>query len=334
MKSVKTLVAIVACFVFVLGVNIDLTTAKDITIKYAAQQAIDHPILAFPKKLAEILEKKTNGSVKLRIYPGNTLAGYAIEPIRNGISDMQELVPGMGKDLVPWFQILDVPYFVMGREHFYKVADPRGPVITEANKALASGNLTIVGMFNYGTRVLTAKKPVYSPVDLNGVKIRVVPTKIWIETWKAFGASPIPMPTTEIQPGLLTGAIDGQENSWHEIPGKALWDVQKYVMETDHLMTLSVLWFNLKTWESMSPEQQEALRDAVSESRNWYEEDFTESKMREYRKLVVEKGMTIIGPKEGLKKDEFIARGRNVLNMFAKEWGEWPARIEAMGKSK
>jgi TRAP-type C4-dicarboxylate transport system substrate-binding protein len=334
MKSVKTLVPILACIAFVLGVNIDLTTAKDITIKYAAQQPIDHPVCAFPKKLAEIIEKKTNGSVKVRIYPGNTLAGYSLDPIRSGISDMQELVSGMGRDLVPWIQILEIPYFVTARDHFYKVADPRGPVVTEANKVLANHNLTIVGFFNYGTRVLTMNKPVYSPIDLNGAKVRVVPTKIWIESWKAFGASPVPMPATEIQPALLTGAIDGQENSWHEIPGRALWDVQKYVMETDHLMTLSALWMNLKTWESMNPEQKEALQDAVSESRRWYEEDFTESKMREYRKLVVEKGMKIIGTKEGLKKNEFTARGKIVLGMFEKDWGEWPAKIEAMGKVK
>lgn len=332
MNSNKFAITILVCFVAVLCIGVQMPAAKDITIKYAAQQPIDHPILAYPKRLAEVLEKKTNGSVKLRIYPGNTLAGYSLDPIRSGISDLQELVPGMGRDLVPWIQILEIPYLVIAKEHFYKVADPRGPVFTEANKVLAKNNLIIVGMFNYGTRVLTTNKPIYSPADLSGLKIRVVPTKIWIETWKTFGASPVPMPFTEVPPALLTGALDGQENSWHEIPGVKLWDVQKYVIETNHVNTSSTLWMNLKTWESMSPDQQEALRDAVVETGRWYTEDFSAGRLEGYRKIIPEKGMKIIGTAEGLKREEFMARGKEVLKAFEKDWGEWPAKIEAMGK--
>jgi TRAP-type C4-dicarboxylate transport system substrate-binding protein len=332
MKKIAIISLLTAVFTVFLGVSFNALLAETITLKYAAQQPTDHPVCAFPHKLSEIIEKKSKGSVKIKLYPDKLLAGYSLDPIQSGISDIQELVPGMGRDLVPWIQVMEVPYFITTVNHFYKVADPRGPVVTEANKALEKHNLIIVGFFNYGTRVLTMNRPIYSPSDLNEAKVRVVPTKVWIESWKSFGATPIPMPATEMPTALLTGAIDGQENSWHEIPGKALWDVQKYIMETDHLMTISALWVNLKKWNSMNKEQQEALRDSVSEARVWYQEEFTENKMREYRKLVVDKGMTIIGPNEGLKREEFAERGKAVLERFENQWGKWPEVIAGMAE--
>jgi tripartite ATP-independent transporter DctP family solute receptor len=303
---------------------------KNFVLKYSDTVAIDKPQCIFAKKLAEIVEEKTDGTVKIEVYPSGTLAGYSLEPVQAGIADMNQVTAGVASPLVKWIGVLDAPYLVQPGEHFHKVTDSRGEYVTKANEELAEHNLVLLGFYNYGTRDLTAKKPIRSLSDLKGHKMRVVPTVVFRRTWETFGASTTPMPSSEMVTAILTGVVDGQENSWHDIVGFSLWDVQDYIMETHHLATAAGVWMNKDKFDSLSERQQNALIDGMNEASRWFTYTYTVEKMEEYKDLVTSKGMTVIGPEEGLKIEEFQEKAKEVYDIFRDDWGEWIDKINSM----
>jgi TRAP-type C4-dicarboxylate transport system substrate-binding protein len=313
---------------FAAGINATGSTV----IKFSEIASKGQPQIIFADHFANLVAEKSSGSVEVKVFPDKILAGYSLDPIQSGIADMSAMVPGIGKDLVPWLSVLEAPYLIRTKNHFRKLADPNGVLLKQVNKELKKHNLIILTFYNFGTRDLTFKKAVYSPSDIAGAKIRVVPTPVWIATWKAIGATPIPMPSSEMVTAMLTGAVDGQENSWHDIAGKSLWDVQNAIMRTQHLMTFNALWMNLKSWNSMNKEQQDAFLAAAVEASTWYDNVFSEQKMPEYKKLFIEKGMKIIGPEDGLKVEEFRNKTKKVYKEFESDWQDWPKKIEKMAE--
>jgi TRAP-type C4-dicarboxylate transport system substrate-binding protein len=138
------------------------------------------------------------------------------------------------------------------------------------------------------------------------------------------------MPSSEMVTALLTGVVEGQENSWHDIVGFSLWDVQKFIMQTNHLATAAGSWINRKKFDSMSKKQQDALVDGMNEASQWFSYTYTVEKMKEYQDLVTGKGMKVIGPKDGLKIEEFKERAKQVYDIFKDDWSVWVPKINAM----
>lgn len=305
-------------------------SVENFVFSYSDTAADGKPQIVFAEKFAELVAEKTDGSVQIEVYPGGTLAGYSLEPVQTGIADMVQVTAGVAAPLVRWVSVLDAPYLIETGEHFHTVTDARGELVTAANEELADDNLVLLGFYNYGTRDLTAEEPIYTLDDLNGLKMRVVPSVAFRVTWETFGAAATPMPSSEMVTAMLTGVVDAQENSWHDIVGFALWDVQGYIMRTNHLATAAGIWMNRNRFESMSESQQEAVRDAINEASEWFSYEYTVEKLSEYTEIIEGNGMEIIGPEDGLDIAAFRERARDVYVYFQEDWGEWVDRIESM----
>jgi TRAP-type C4-dicarboxylate transport system substrate-binding protein len=170
----------------------------------------------------------------------------------------------------------------------------------------------------FGPRELTTKAtPAQTPAQLKGLKIRVMEAPIYLATWKALGASPVPMAWPEVFTGLQQGTIDAQENPYELIVSNSLFEVQKYVIATDHVRPFRFLLMNDAAFNLMSKDQQKIFTDTWQEIGKEIENEYL-SKEQAYIDLLKSKGMIFIRP--DLKA--YRAATQNVWKGFMpKVWG-------------
>ena len=124
------------------------------------------------------------------------------------------------------------------------------------------------GYWDLGFRNVTnSKHPVNKPEDLQGLKIRVIPNPVFLETFKAFNANPVPLSFSELYSALETKAVDGQENPFAVILSNKFYEVQKYVSATNHVYAANIVLVSKKFWDQLTPEEQKWMNEAADESR-------------------------------------------------------------------
>ncbi len=177
-------------------------------------------------------------------------------------------------------------------------------MIEECNQI---SGMTIFGLnYSVDARQLTCNFPVYSPSDLNGQKIRCITNPVYTMCIQGMGGTPVPIDWTETIAALTTGTVVGQENPYSTLSSYQMWDCQKYVMETNHLFDFNVSYICTDTWNSLSEEDQQVLRDA-SAAQQAYMNEVLSTKKEEYKQELTDNGMTIITAEDGLDVEAFKA---------------------------
>lgn len=274
--------------------------------------------------LAEAIAKYSNGQIKTTVYPASQLGKLQelAEAVSTGsIALSHNTAAGIGSLYEP-FAALDTPYLYRDVDHLMKVVDVNSPVMKKLNDGLikAAGVRVLYGYY-FGTRQLTAKKAVYQPSDLAGVKIRAIPFPIYTTAVEGLGAVPVPVDWSEVPTALATGVVSGQENPANVVLSSKLYEAQSHMMLTGHVMNAQLIVINEKTWQSLSPALQAAVSKAAEEVRARATAMVRTSEADEIAKLKALK-MTVIGPAEGLKLDAFKASvGKLVHERFDAKYG-------------
>ena len=216
-------------------------------------------------KFAEIVDQKSNGTIKLQVFPSSQLGNDRdmIEGMRLGSVDFA-LVAGVLSNFEPRMGLLEIPYIFRDAEHMRKVLN--GPVGAELSAALLKSGIRVLGWWERGPRQLTANKEVKGLADIKGMKIRVPEIPVSVDSWREFGANPTPMAFGEVYTGLQQKVIDAQENPLAIISNAKLNEVQKYLMKTDHIYGYVALAMSEKNYQKLSPEQQKAVMEAAKEA--------------------------------------------------------------------
>jgi len=303
---------------------------EQITLNYSDTAGPAEAQIAFAKSFAEYADDLSNDSIKIVVHPGGTLAGYSLEPVRAGIADITQVSPTLAANVLPWISLLEAPYLIESDAHFDNVTARDSAVVKEINEKMLSDNIKLLGFFNFGVRDLTMKEPVFSPEELSGKRMRVIPSPLWSDMWKNFGAVPVPMPSTETVSAILTNVIEGQENQWHDIIGKGIYDVNKYLMKTEHVVTFAGVWMNADKWNAMTESQQEALNKAFDKAKDWFQNEYNPKKMAEYEMFLKDKGVTIVREEDGLDRQAFIDQAEQLYIDYGDTWGDWVATITDM----
>ena len=184
-----------------------------------------------------------------------------IEQIRQGANVGQNTDSARLGNYVPEIAMLNGPYFV---ENLDEVAKARkSPTIQKYITELADKHGLKVVSFNWvqGYRHFFTNKPVKTPDDLKGLRIRTAPAPIWQESIRALGAAPVALPFGEMYPALQQQAIDGVELVYNNIPGARFYEVLKYADETGHIMLLNFQVVSSKWFNSLPAEYQQALTE-------------------------------------------------------------------------
>jgi tripartite ATP-independent transporter DctP family solute receptor len=230
--------------------------------------AKEHPIGIGAQQFADLVAAKTGGKLKISTYPGAVLGGdpQNLSAIRGGTLDLTIMATGLLAGIEKPFMVFDLPFLVRNAEEAYAISD--GPVATELMGKLADHGVVGLGIWDLGFRHITnSRRPIAKPEDIEGLKLRVIAAPVYIETFKALGANPVPMTFGEVYGALESRAIDGQDNPLAVIETAKFSEVQKYLSLTRHFYTGMPLLMSKKTWDSLSADEQSAIRAAAEEAK-------------------------------------------------------------------
>jgi len=244
---------------------------------------------------AERVKERTNGGLEIQVFHSAQLGVEEdiIEQIRQGVNVGQNTDSARLGNYVPGIAVMNGPYFVNSIEDVVKLSQL--PTVKQWNEELATKYGLKVLSFNWvqGFRHFMTNKPIRSPEDLKGLRIRTPPAPIWQESVRALGAVPTAINFGEIYTALQQKAVDGAELVYANIFGANLFEVLKYVSETKHFLLINFEVVSAKWFDSLPEEYQKILVEECD--RAGLETSYgMEEGIPDFRKRAVEKGMTII----------------------------------------
>lgn len=307
------------------------TALAEVTLKYGHPNPSESVAGRFADRFAELVKEKTNGEVVINVYPASQLgtAKERFEGVQFGLIDFGHDSYSTVAQALPELGALDLPYLYRDVAHAVAATTPAtSPVLRELNERLKNeAQMEILGSYLYGIRELTTSNfPVYKPEDLSGKRIRAIPVPVWIGMVEGMGAIPTPVDFAELTTALATGVIDGQENPLTAILTSNMYDTQKYLVMTDHMINIIPLFANSAMLERLTEDQ----RKAVHESAEQAGAEILEISVAEHEKLqgeLVAKGMTLINEANGLDLAAFRTR---VSEHVRAKFPEWASIIEGI----
>ena len=227
--------------------------AAEFSYKYANNSPVTHPLTVRTTEAAARIKEKTGGRVEIQVFPNNQLGSDTdmLSQLRSGALEFFTLSGLILSTLVPVASINGVGFAFKDYSQVWPAMDGAlGKLVRD--EVAKRGLYAFSKIYDNGYRQITsASKPIKTPEDLNGFKIRVPASPLWTSLFKAFGASPTTINFNEVYTALQTRVVDGQENPLSLIDVAKLYEVQKYVAITNHMW--DGFWFlaNKRAFEAL-----------------------------------------------------------------------------------
>ena len=290
--------------------------APVLEFKFAEIQPVQGIYSRYEQKFGKLLEERTGGAVKIAVFAGGALGGE--KDVMEGLRLGSVHVSLIGLTLMPFLDVTWGPYVFRDHEHARKVLDGEIGQSWKDRVLKESGGLRLIDYVYFGPRQLSTRNtPGRTPAELKGLKIRVMEAPIYIATWKALGANPVPMAWGEVFTGLQQGTIDAQENPLELIVSNSLYEVQKYVALTNHVRPHRFLLMNDAAFNKMSKDQQKIFVDTWKEISKEIEQEYMASDEK-FLTFLKSKGVAIVQPDVAAYREAT----KNVWKEFMpKAWG-------------
>jgi tripartite ATP-independent transporter DctP family solute receptor len=241
---------------------------KERKLKFTFSVAKDSPLGQGAYKFSELVSEKSGGKIKVDVFPAGVLGGAPqdLAGLRGGTIDFSTMATGLLSGIDKEFMVFDFPFLFNDAQEAIAVID--GPVGTRMMNKLQQHGLVGLGMWELGFRNMTnSKRPITKPEDMDGLKMRVFTSPIYIDLMKSLGANPVPLNFPELYGALESKAVDGQENPLAIIETSKFPEVQKYLSLTRHIYTAMPVLMSKKTWDSMSEAERKIIVDSEKEAR-------------------------------------------------------------------
>ena len=247
------------------------TGATEVKVFKLADDGLpDMPVGVGLRKLAEEVEKRSNGAMKIEIYFNAQLGQEqeVLDNIKFGTIDMMKANCGNMAGHVPSMNAFTLPFIFTDTEHSWRVFN--GPVGDMVKAEAETKGYKILTFFEEGARNIYSRKGfVNTPADLKGLKIRIMGAASIQDGFKALGASPTPMSFGEVYTGLSQGVIDAAENAMPSINGLKFYEVAPYVTETAHLRIPAAILMGVNQWNTLSKAEQQIFIDSANVAREY-----------------------------------------------------------------
>jgi tripartite ATP-independent transporter DctP family solute receptor len=297
----------------VLALSASAVMARD--FRSADVHPKDYPTVMSVKFMGDELAKATGGKYNIKVFGDSSLGSEkdTVEQVKIGALDMVRVNTSAFHGIVPESMIPSFPFLFRDIEHFRKsvYGAPGDKILAAFEKA---GFIGLV-MYESGARSMYAKKPIKNLADLKGLKVRVQPSDLWIGTISALGASATPVPYAEVYTGLKTGLIDAAENNYPSYETAKHYESAPVYSETMHVMAPEVVVFSKKIWDTLSKEEQAAIRKAAKDSVPYYVKQW-EAKEKASKEAVIKGGAKIV-PAAEIDRKAFVEAEKPVWDKFA-----------------
>ncbi|PWW12912.1 TRAP transporter substrate-binding protein [Mangrovibacter plantisponsor] len=290
------------------------SAAEKVTLKLAHNLERSHVVHKAFEQMAKEVKELSHGNMQIRIYPSSQMgsARETMELLQNGALDMTK---GSASDLESFdnvYAIYNLPYLFKNQQHFNNVV--YGEVGKEIMNSTKDKGFFTMAAYVAGTRSFYAKKPITKPEDLKGMKIRVQASPTTLKMIELMGGSPTPISFGEVYTAMQQGVVDGAENNVPSWVQTRHIEIAKVFSEDEHTSIPDFLVMSTKTWNKLTPEQQQILAKAATDS-EVYEQKLWDEVDKESREKATSMGATFVK----VDKAPFRAAVKPLYDDFAKD---------------
>ncbi len=329
--NTRGIVAVLIAAFLLVGIAPLASAQGPIILKIGHGHSEQHPDHLGYLKFKEVLEKSSNGRMRVEIYPNEQLGSEEEMAQQVKLGTLTGLVAARYEDMSPKLYATALPFLFRDYDHAEKVLN--GPIGKELAANTEANDMKMLAWTHSGFRQITNNaRPIQKPEDLKGLKIRTPPLESVLKSMAAFGATPTPIPFGEVYTALKTGVVDGQENPYVNIFTGKFFEVQKFLSEVNYIYLSSPFVVNLKFWKSLSPADQKLVEAAALEARDLIN-SLTRSEDLKAKEAMAKAGLKIntLTPEEHAA---FVAKSAPVYDYFIQKGLITKAMIEAIQKVK
>ncbi|KAB1068048.1 TRAP transporter substrate-binding protein [Tamlana haliotis] len=310
----KFLLLVLAISLFTSCVEKD--TGKVLYLGHTLPQA--HPVHKGVLEFKKALESKSNGTLKVKIFPDAQLGSEreVLELLQIGSVAATKVSAATLSNFVPEYHIFGIPYLFRDQAHKFEVLE--GEIGKEILEKGSKFWLRGLCYYDAGSRSFyTSKKAIRTPEDLKGLKIRVMNNQMAINMVNSMGGSATPLAYGELYTAIQQGVVDGAENNPPSFVSSNHYEISKYYTLDEHSSIPDVLLIGTKYWEGLSEEEKVWVQEAADESAQAQKVFWNES-VEASMKTAIDWGVEVIIPEKSL----FSEKSKSVLEEFIKEYPE------------
>jgi C4-dicarboxylate-binding protein DctP len=270
---VKTLFALILAVSIATGFTAPARAQQPIVIKFSHVVAPHTPKGRAAEYFKKLAEERTQGRVKIEIYPNSQLYKDAEELDALQLGAVQMLAPTLSKFGplgIREFEVFDFPYIFDSYDEVHRITT--GPVGQALLRKLDPKGVVGLTYWDNGFKPMSANKPLHKPEDMKGLKMRIQSSKVLDAQMRALGALPQVLALSEVYQALQTGVVDGTENVISNFYTQKMFEVQKYVTLTDHGYIGYVVIANKKFWDALPADVRTTLEGAMKDATRYANE--------------------------------------------------------------
>jgi tripartite ATP-independent transporter DctP family solute receptor len=269
-RSLFKLGAMVALGASFLTAPVAHAQIREHKVKLAYVTAPDTGKINGVDKFAELVKQKSAGKIDIKVYPGGSLGGdvQMISALQGGTLEMSVMGTNALVGVVRDFSLLDFPYLFDNDKEASAIID--GPVGKQLFEELTAKGVVGMPISAFGFRHLhNSKRPVNKLEDIDGLKLRVIQSPVYVDFVKALNANPVAMSFTEVYTAMEQKAIDGMTNTALIASSMKAHEVQKYMSLTRHMYNYVVLLISKKAWDKFNDEEKLLITQAADEAKQY-----------------------------------------------------------------
>lgn len=293
--------------------------AQASVIRWGESLATTHPQVQMAERIAKEIKEKSGGRIDIQVFPNSQLGSGKdmIEAVSAGALQMTTDGAGQLGAFLPQLSVIEAPYLWRDAAHMAKASGT--PLYAKLNTDLvARRGMRMLNITYYGKRHLTSgSKQVKSPADMVGFKLRVPPVDVFRAMAEAWGALSTPIAFAELYLALNQGAVDGQENPLPTIQSGKFFEVQKFLVLTEHIITPRMMIVNDPFWRGLPNADRDMLQAAFNTGAAWQDAELL-SQEASLVGTLKSQGMTIIEPNLAEWRKPVLD---TVPKKFAEKWG-------------
>lgn len=302
------------------GMRADSGSAPQrVVLKLGTETAGESPETRGSQRLADLVRQKSDGTLVIDVYENAKLGTMKErdEGMRMGTIDMGTSSVGFLAAYAPILGIFDLPYIYKDKAHELRVFDSE--IGKNVDTKLQAEGLRVICYFDAGARQITNnRRPIETPADLKGLRIRVPQTDASMEGFRALGAIPTALSFGEVYSALKQNVVEGQENPVSLVLYNRFHEVQRYLSITNHQHFIQVLTISEKTWRRLAPRHQEILLECAKEAQA-YQREIVASEEQALIKVLQDKGMKINAVKNTA---EFAELAKPLRSLYIRKLGK------------
>lgn len=307
-------------------VSADPAEQPKITLRLADNQPADYPTVIGDQKFAELVNERTDGRITIEVFPSGQLGDEksVLEQIQLGAIDFARTNSSPLAEFHDELKVFSVPYLFNSDEHLWNFLNSE--MGTTLLDGLQEAKMQGLAYYDSGSRNFYSTKPLTNMEELKGQKIRVQQSEVNIQLMEALGASATPMPYGEVFSALQTGIIDGAENNLPSIDSSNHYQEAKYLIMDHHTRVPEVLLTSKASWDKLSAEDQEIIKQAALDSVETQRQAWAEYEEKSLKKIT-DAGVTITEVGD-------VAPWKEAVKPIIDDFGsEYPEIMEAVNSS-